>query len=58
MRYLHHTYLGTEHLLLAVLTEKNNPLSVVLAGLGLTADILREEILKELDPNYTPPPVN
>jgi ATP-dependent Clp protease ATP-binding subunit ClpC len=55
MRHLHHTYLGTEHLLLAVLSDKTNCLSILLSELGLTPNILREEILRELDPNYTPP---
>jgi ATP-dependent Clp protease ATP-binding subunit ClpC len=55
MRHLHHTYLGTEHLLLAVLSDKTNCLSILLSELGLTADTLREEIMRELDPNYIPP---
>jgi ATP-dependent Clp protease ATP-binding subunit ClpC len=58
MRYLQHTYLGTEHLLLAILELKNTPLAATLMELGFTTSIIREEILRELDPNYVPPTEN
>ena len=57
MRSMHHTYLGTEHLFLAILSDRNSPLSLLLSEKGISTAILREEILRELDPNYSPPPV-
>ena len=50
MRALQHCYLGTEHLLIALLKDRTNGLSEVLSGRGLTEEILREEIRRELDP--------
>jgi hypothetical protein len=58
MRPLNHTYLGTEHLLLAILKIKNTPLAAALLELGVTTRTVREEILRELDPNYVPPSEN
>jgi ATP-dependent Clp protease ATP-binding subunit ClpC len=54
MKQLLHTYLGTEHLLLALLSHRSNAVSTTLHNLGLDPKILREEILKELDPNFQP----
>ena len=50
MRMLQHEYLGTEHLLLALLKDRTNSLSDVLLGRGVTEEMLREEIRRELDP--------
>lgn len=58
MRPLYHTYLGTEHLLLAILNIKNTPLAAALLELGFTTSTVRDEILRELDPNYEPPAEN
>ena len=58
MHPLHHTYLGTEHLLLAILETKNTSLAAALEELGFTPHIIREEILRELDPHYEPPAEN
>ena len=51
-RALNHTYTGTEHILLGLLREGNGVAARVLRGLGVDIQKTREEILKELDPNY------
>jgi ATP-dependent Clp protease ATP-binding subunit ClpC len=58
-RSLYHTCVGTEHILLGLLWEKDSVAARVLAELGLGATETRREILKELDPNFggsEPPP--
>jgi len=49
---LNHTYVGTEHILLALLREGDGVAARVLTGLGVEHDLTRNEILKELDPNF------
>lgn len=49
---LHHTYVGTEHILLGLLTEEDGVAGRVLREFGVQAPIMRQEILKELDPNF------
>jgi hypothetical protein len=51
---LSHTYIGTEHILLALLRENGGTASRALISLGLNAAKTRKEILKELDPNFKP----
>ena len=51
---LHHTYLGTEHLLLGLLREGDGITSKVLRALDMDVEKTRQEILRELDPNFTP----
>lgn len=51
---LKHTYVGTEHLLLALIEEGDGVAARVLKNLGVDALQTRAEILKELDPNYPP----
>ncbi len=51
-RVLDHKYLGTEHILLGLIQEGNGVAARVLKDLGVEADKSRQEILKELDPNY------
>ena len=53
-RRLSHTYVGTEHLLLALLSHSPNALSHALASRGIDPKSLRREILQELDPNFDP----
>lgn len=53
-RLLEHNYVGTEHLLLGLLREKEGIAVQVLTNLGLTTELVREEILNLLgqpDPN-------
>ena len=50
---LNHTYVGTEHILLGLLREGNGVASVVLKNFGVDVEKTRQEILKELDPNFS-----
>jgi ATP-dependent Clp protease ATP-binding subunit ClpA len=49
---LSHTYIGTEHILLGLLCERDGMASRVLQNLGVDIEQTRREILKELDPNF------
>jgi len=51
----HHSYVGTEHILLGLLREGEGVAARVLKSLELDIERTRNEILKELDPNFTPP---
>jgi hypothetical protein len=55
-RQLHHNYVGTEHILLGLLREGDGIAAKVLRGLGVDLKQTRTEILRELDPNYSPEP--
>ncbi len=50
---LNHTYVGTEHLLLGLLREGDGVAAKVLRNLDVDIEQTRQEILKELDPNFT-----
>src|SRR5258707_547354 len=52
---LHHTYVGTEHLLLGLLREGEGVAARVLKSLEVDPARTRNEILKELDPNFVAP---
>src|SRR6201982_1726124 len=52
---LHHSYVGTEHILLGLLREGEGVAARVLKSLGVDPARARNEISKELDPNFTPP---
>src|SRR5438034_852231 len=52
---LNHSYVGTEHILLGLLREGEGVAARVLKSLELDIERTRNEILKELDPNFTPP---
>ncbi len=52
---LNHSYVGTEHILLGLLREGEGVAARVLKSLEVDIERTRNEILKELDPNYTPP---
>jgi len=54
---LNHSYVGTEHILLGLLKEGEGVAARVLKSLEVDIDRTRTEILKELDPNFTPPEV-
>jgi ATP-dependent Clp protease ATP-binding subunit ClpC len=51
---LHHTYVGTEHLLLGLLAEGEGVAARVLKLFKVDVKQMRQEILKELDPNFSP----
>ena len=50
---LNHTYVGTEHILLGLLREGDGVAAQVLKNLDVDIEQTRQEILKELDPNFT-----
>jgi ATP-dependent Clp protease ATP-binding subunit ClpA len=52
---LNHSYVGTEHLLLGLLCEGDGVAARVLQNMGVDVERVRREILKELNPNYSPP---
>ncbi|MCX6906049.1 MAG: ATP-dependent Clp protease ATP-binding subunit [Verrucomicrobia bacterium] len=51
-RALNHTYVGTEHILLGLLREGDGVAAQVLKNLDIDIELTRQEILKELDPNF------
>ena len=50
---LNHKYIGTEHLLLGILKEGEGLAVYVLHELDIDFELVKEEVLAELDPNYT-----
>jgi len=53
-RALNHTYIGTEHILLGLLREGEGVAARVLRHLDLDIEKTRQDILRELDPNFVP----
>jgi ATP-dependent Clp protease ATP-binding subunit ClpC len=49
---LNHAYIGTEHILLGLLREGDGVAARVLKDLNVNIEETRQEILKELDPNF------
>src|SRR5438093_1585348 len=49
---MNHTYVGTEHILLGLLREGDGVAARVLKNLDVDIEQTRQEILKELDPNF------
>jgi len=52
---LHHSYVGTEHILLGLLREGDGVAARVLKSLDVDIERTRNEVLKELDPNFESP---
>jgi ATP-dependent Clp protease ATP-binding subunit ClpC len=52
---LNHSYVGTEHILLGLLREGEGVAARVLQSLEINPARTRNEILKELNPNFVPP---
>jgi len=52
---LSHTYTGTEHILLGLLREGDGVAARILRQMNVDIEKTRQEILKELDPNYVSP---
>src|SRR3989449_2975142 len=50
---LNHSYVGTEHILLGLLREGDGVAARVLKNLDVNIEQTRQEILKELDPNFS-----
>jgi ATP-dependent Clp protease ATP-binding subunit ClpA len=53
-RALNHTYVGTEHILLGLLQETDGVAGRVLRNLHIDLQQTRQNILRELDPNFEP----
>ncbi len=53
-RAMGYNYIGTEHLLLAVLREGGSAAAKVLRSMDLDFDSLQKQIVKALDPGYMP----
>ncbi len=51
---LNHSYVGTEHILLGLLREGDGVAARVLKNLDIDIERTRNEILAELDPNFSP----
>ena len=51
---LGHSYVGTEHILLGLLREGDGVAAKVLKNLDVDIERTRNEILRELNPNFTP----
>ena len=51
---LEHSYVGTEHLLLGLLREGEGVAARVLSSLEVDINQTRQEILAEIDPNFSP----
>src|ERR1700723_1223994 len=54
-RGLNHNYIGTEHLLLALLREQQGPAARVLGRLGISAPEVRQEIRAVIGTGQKPP---
>jgi ATP-dependent Clp protease ATP-binding subunit ClpC len=53
-RRMRHNYIGTEHLLLALLREKDGIAAQVLRKLGLNLEKARSQVMEYLGPEYDP----
>lgn len=51
---MNYNFIGTEHLLLAVLREGESAAARVLANLKINPEKVREQVVKALDPDYLP----
>jgi Clp amino terminal domain, pathogenicity island component len=51
-RFLNHTYVGTEHILLGILREADGVAARVLRNLHVNVEETRQAVLRELDPNF------
>jgi len=51
---LGHTYIGTEHLLLGLIKEKDGVAASILHKLGVDLGNVRQEVVKELNPSVLP----
>jgi len=55
-RALNYNFIGTEHLLLALMSESQCRAAKIMYALGVDVEQVRQEIMRQLDPNYLPPP--
>ena len=54
-RNLGHNYIGTEHLLLGLMREPEGVAAVILRGMGIDLDKVREEVINMLNGSYNRP---
>lgn len=47
--FLHHNYVGTEHLLLGLMRQEDGVAITLLKNLSVTPDLIKKEVLKELE---------
>ena len=53
-RGMNYNYIGTEHLLLALLRDPASRIARILKGMDIDSDHFRKEVIKALDPNFIP----
>ena len=53
-RGMKYNYIGTEHLLLALLRDPASRAARILKGMNIDSDHFRKEVIKALDPNFIP----
>jgi len=53
-RSMNYNYIGTEHLLLALLRDPASRIARILKSMNIDSDHFRKEVLKALDPNFIP----
>ncbi len=53
-RSMNYNFLGTEHLLLALLRDGESAAARILGSLKIDSDKVREQVVKALDPDYLP----
>ena len=51
---MNYNYVGTEHLLLALLRDPSSRVAPILKRLDIDADHVRQEVISALDPNFLP----
>ena len=51
---MNYNYIGTEHLLLGLLSEGESAAAKILRNLNINIDEVKKEVLQALDPNYLP----
>jgi len=53
-REMNYNYIGTEHLLLALLRDPSSRVARILNGMDVDSEHVREAVLQALDPNFIP----
>ena len=53
-RDMNYNYIGTEHLLLALLRDPSSRIARILKGMNVDSEHVRKEVLRALDPNFIP----
>jgi len=53
-RDMNYNYIGTEHLLLALLRDPSSRIARILQGMNVDSEHFRKEVLRALDPNFIP----